>query len=726
MNIINGSATGTNGSKINTWIEWEDINQDITANTSQLHMILYAQANTSVSTNYSATYNYGYLSYNGANIQYTSLSGYDFRNKAKIKFAEHTYTIAHNADGTKSVTVKGYWTLNGHSDYIKDGTVSGTVTLNTIPRASSFTCPSTFTLGELGKVKIASASDSFTHKIILTFGNQSYTYSNVVTSNKTVETGVTFPTSWGSEIPATSTGLGSVTVETYSGGTRIGTATKSVTVNIPSSWTASATGLSITEANTSVIPASWGVFVKGKSKLLVSLTGLAASSGSSISSYSYSAGGYTGTGSSLTTGVISNSGTVNATGKATDRRGKSVTKTAQVIVADYSNPAVSNVSVYRCTSGGTASSEGTYCYIKATGTKSILGSPDKNTGTLRYRSRVTGGTWSGYTALTSNAAAIKSGFSADNSYEIEIEQTDYFTSAKVTKTISRAPSAERYINFNSTGSGVGIGGQSQTAGKLEVYYPAEFKSVPTVNGTSILNGVVDTTSTQTISGQKTFSATNTYTKNIRMSATSQGVYLKDSAGNQYGGIYDNGSNLWIGATQGATTHHVGQTYISSGYTGSAGNDSIYISVPNASNNGAAATRTVMHNGNYTTWTVSRSDIFYSSGNTFTPSGRMVLGGFMSDAKKSLYFSVTLPKLMGSLTPSITALKVNARHTDGGYCLSSAYVDGGVDLKASGYTLTITKASPNMVTIYVATTTAMNGTTNTPVSISIEAMTLSFT
>lgn len=482
MNIINGSATGTNGSKINTWIEWEDINQDITANTSQLHMILYAQANTSVSTHYSATYNYGYLSYNGANIQYTSLSGYDFRNKAKIKFAEHTYTIAHNDDGTKYVTVKGYWTLNGQSDWIKDGTVSGTVTLNTIPRASSFICPSTFTLGASGTVKITSASDSFTHKIILTFGNQSYTYSNVVTSNKTVETGVTFSTNWGSEIPAASTGLGSVTVETYSGGTRIGTSTKQVTVNIPSNWTASATGLSITEANTSVVPTSWGVFVKGKSKLLVSLTGLAASSGSTISSYSYSAAGYTGTSSSLTTGVI-NQTSISVSGKATDRRGKSVTKTASVRVADYSNPSVNNVSVYRCTSGGNASSEGTYCYIKATGTKSILGSPDKNTGTLRYRSRVTGGTWSGYTVLTSNSAVIKSGFSADNSYEIEIEQTDYFTSAKVTKTISRAPSAERYINFNSAGSGVGIGGQSQTAGKLEVYYPTDFEgsTLPTIN-----------------------------------------------------------------------------------------------------------------------------------------------------------------------------------------------------------------------------------------------------
>lgn len=78
----------------------------------------------------------------------------------------------------------------------------------------------------------------------------------------------------------------------------------------------------------------------------------------------------------------------------------------------------------------------------------------------------------------------------------------------------------------------------------------------------------------------------TLTGNILMNAGGKGYYLHDAAGKNYPGIYDNGSNLWVGSTAAASTHHTGQTYISSGYNTSdkKGNATIYISVPNASNN----------------------------------------------------------------------------------------------------------------------------------------------
>lgn len=79
--------------------------------------------------------------------------------------------------------------------------------------------------------------------------------------------------------------------------------------------------------------------------------------------------------------------------------------------------------------------------------------------------------------------------------------------------------------------------------------------------------------------------TITSTGNITISNSSRGYYLKDSTGYQYPGVYDNGSNLWLGSTQTAAQHHRGGTYISAGYNGTTGNSTIYVSVPNTTNNG---------------------------------------------------------------------------------------------------------------------------------------------
>ena len=82
---------------------------------------------------------------------------------------------------------------------------------------------------------------------------------------------------------------------------------------------------------------------------------------------------------------------------------------------------------------------------------------------------------------------------------------------------------------------------------------------------------------------------------------SKGYYLVDSGGNTYTGLYDNGSNLWIGSTQTQAKHHIGQTYISAGYnsTNSTGNSTIYISVPTDANNNGT-NYAALHAGNFTT------------------------------------------------------------------------------------------------------------------------------
>lgn len=80
----------------------------------------------------------------------------------------------------------------------------------------------------------------------------------------------------------------------------------------------------------------------------------------------------------------------------------------------------------------------------------------------------------------------------------------------------------------------------------------------------------------------------TLTGAVKQSATgnTHGVYLKDKAGFDYPAAIDNGSNLWIGATQTKAQHHKGSTFISTGHDGTNGNATINVSVPNAANDNA--------------------------------------------------------------------------------------------------------------------------------------------
>lgn len=94
----------------------------------------------------------------------------------------------------------------------------------------------------------------------------------------------------------------------------------------------------------------------------------------------------------------------------------------------------------------------------------------------------------------------------------------------------------------------------------------------------------------------------TITGNIHTEKSNIGYFMTDSTGNSYPGIYDNGTNFWLGTTATAARHHTGSTFISSGYNAAAsdGNASVFVSVPNASNDGGT-NYPVLHSGNFTSY-----------------------------------------------------------------------------------------------------------------------------
>lgn len=119
-------------------------------------------------------------------------------------------------------------------------------------------------------------------------------------------------------------------------------------------------------------------------------------------------------------------------------------------------------------------------------------------------------------------------------------------------------------------------------------------------------------------------------------------------------------------------------------------------------------------------------IFFQSGDSITFTNVNAIG-MLTNAGKSLRFSVPLPKSKTGLTVTCTEMKLNVRHPDGGYTLDNSFVSGGYDVLLDN-TITVTQlttGSDNMVTFNLAKTTAFNGTNNTPQAVTIETMTLEF-
>ena len=119
-------------------------------------------------------------------------------------------------------------------------------------------------------------------------------------------------------------------------------------------------------------------------------------------------------------------------------------------------------------------------------------------------------------------------------------------------------------------------------------------------------------------------------------------------------------------------------------------------------------------------------LFYKNGDTYSATGRVVQNGYISDSSTQINFTITLPKSMKNVTPTVTDLKVNGRHVGGGYIFSSGFISAGYDiLSDSTITLSIANKQDDFLTIMLKRTTAWSVTNNTPVSISIESMTISF-
>jgi hypothetical protein len=119
-----------------------------------------------------------------------------------------------------------------------------------------------------------------------------------------------------------------------------------------------------------------------------------------------------------------------------------------------------------------------------------------------------------------------------------------------------------------------------------------------------------------------------------------------------------------------------------------------------------------------------SSLFYAgSGNYSFSDKKVYCSGLLRD--NAVYFSINLPKSMKNVTPTITALKINACKNSSGYLFSS-YTSGGYNvLTSSGLTTTCNKNTDNDLLIKIQSSSSISETNNTQVIVEVDEININF-
>ena len=260
-----------------------------------------------------------------------------------------------------------------------------------------------------------------------------------------------------------------LTCETYSGDTLLGSKTVNINLTVPNTYAPSFTSKSISRTG-GTYPTGFTGWVSGKTTPVFSAV-VAPQENATIVSWKYTVNNAntTVTDSSTTktwTGPAVTDGTLAM--EVTDSRGLSVTYTESVTVSSYSAPAVTNPVLTRALSDGTIDGQGTY--LKVTASVVITALSDTNTKSYSVEYREEGsstwivdgtGTLSSYsgtfTYLSSSAILNQS-----KTYEVRLVISDFYETTIVLQTVSTAAAI---IDFKANGLGVAFGKVHEAADK---------------------------------------------------------------------------------------------------------------------------------------------------------------------------------------------------------------------------------------------------------------------
>ena len=350
-----------------------------------------------------------------------------------------------------------YCIYNGSSstDYLKWTSVSLEVNWSE-PATQPSLSKSTVEMGTAVTISTPAANSGYRHTLRYAFGSASGTIASGVASAQSW----TPPVSLAAQIPSATSGSGAIYCDTYSGSTLLGTKSVSITLTVPASVRPTAGTLSAAVADDS---SGTGMYVKGMCKARVTLSGAAGAQGSSIRSTVISGGGWSASGTTLLTGVLTAAGTVTFTATVTDSRGRTASTTTSISVIDYARPGISSCTVYRCNSAGARQNDGTYAAVEIKAFYSAISGNTLSLGVAYKRSSESG--YGGSTTLTNNGKTIiGGGLSASTTYDVRVTVSDKYNTVEQVYSL---PTKSVLLSFLKN-LGAAIGKVAELSGWLDI------------------------------------------------------------------------------------------------------------------------------------------------------------------------------------------------------------------------------------------------------------------
>ncbi len=457
--LSTNAYTASNGTTINMTFEWKVSSQNIAAKTTTISWTLKGGGTTSFWFKTRAIK----LTFDGVEIYSFPGSSSSYKEMGVgTVVATGTYTFAHATNGTRSFSA---YVEAGIYTWAVNCTGSKSFVLDDIPGPSVPTVSaSSVDMG--GKVTINTnrENSSLTHDLAYSFAGGSYV---------NIATGVGASYAWtvpdlASSIPNAVSGTVTIRCITKSGTTTIGTKTVAMTLKVPTSVVPTISAVAISEA-TSGLAAQFGAYIQSKSALAVKTTA-AGAKGSTISSCKVVVQGVTYTGTSITTDVLTVSGSVSVVVTVTDSRGRTASKTSTITVLEYTLPKTSEFKAFRCDENGYAKDDGIYMSVSYAYRVASLGGKNTAAMVIEYKTEA-GSSW---TQLATGSDLEGSGirffydgptFSIDYQYDVRLTVTDWFgATASYAVTL---PTADVVLDISSDGKGLGIGKVSQRSGATE-------------------------------------------------------------------------------------------------------------------------------------------------------------------------------------------------------------------------------------------------------------------
>lgn len=404
-----------------------------------------------------------------------------------VGIADGYTTVSHNADGSKSISVSASFSCDNTNYYApRTGGCSGNVTLTTIPRASSISIDSpSIECGNTININGSSASKNFTHKIYATWNGRKSELVTIASGTTTPSFSYTIPTAWEKDLPNSTSGIATFTLETFSGSTSVGSKSVNATIKVRSSVVPSIDSIKVTDANS--VCAEIGQIVQSQSRLKFAIT-YSGSQGSTVTSVSTKFEEQTYNGSSFTTGTVKGSGSISYTTTIYDSRGRSSQVSGKVTVSAYSSPSLTNVSAKRSDSNYVVDeASGTYALLHFKVGFTSLSNKNVTSFFIQYRASGTSSwtkinSWDNNYSLEQDYKAGNLFTSATSSYEVAFGVKDSFMSDYSWKVVTVTPTYT-LINFGKDGKSLTFFGQDGNSA-----------NTLTINGDLAIDSVKENTS----------------------------------------------------------------------------------------------------------------------------------------------------------------------------------------------------------------------------------------